>query len=170
MQAGLVFLTFTLVRTKLPHYTLPAFPFIAIWLARAIPGLKIFRWAAAMTVFIVVLTTAGFVTARTEFASHQLFEKASPFLEPEMKFATVGYDEPSLVWEFRGIVTNDMQMLDANEAAGFIRENTPFVLIVPTDLYKTNLASLATNTVTVQVHGFNTVKGVRVDLTAIINR
>jgi 4-amino-4-deoxy-L-arabinose transferase-like glycosyltransferase len=170
MQAGLVFLTFTLVRTKLPHYTLPAFPFIAIWLARAIPGLKIFRWAAAMTVFIVVLTTAGFVTARTEFASHQLFEKASPFLEPEMKFATVGYDEPSLVWEFRGIVTNDMQTLDANEAAGFIRENTPFVLIVPTDLYKTNLASLATNTVTVQVHGFNTVKGVRVDLTAIINR
>jgi 4-amino-4-deoxy-L-arabinose transferase-like glycosyltransferase len=170
VQAGLVFLTFTLVRTKLPHYTLPAFPFIAIWLARAIPGLKIFRWAAAMTVFIVVLTTAGFVTAKTEFASHQLFEQAKPLLKPEMKFATVGYDEPSLVWEFRGIVTNDMQTLDANEATGFIHENTPFVLIVPTGLYETNLASLSVNAMTVQVHGFNTVKGARVDLTAIINR
>lgn len=170
VQAGIVFLTFTLVRTKLPHYTLPAFPFIAIWIARAIPGLKIFRWAAAMTVFIVSLTTAGFVAAKTEFASHQLFEQAKPFLKPEMKLAAVGYDEPSLVWEFRGIVTNDMQTLDANEAAGFLRETNLSVLIVPTGFYKTNLASLATNAVTVQVHGFNTVKGARVDLTAVINR
>jgi hypothetical protein len=63
-----------------------------------------------------------------------------------------------------------MQTLDANEAAGFIHENTPFVLIVPTGLYETNLASLSVNAMTVQVHGFNTVKGARVDLTAIINR
>ncbi|HEX3890275.1 MAG TPA: glycosyltransferase family 39 protein [Verrucomicrobiae bacterium] len=170
VQAGLIFLTFTLVRTKLPHYTLPAFPFIAIWLARAIPGLKIFKCAAAMTVFIFVLTIAGFSAAKPEFASRRLFEKAKPYLEPEMKFAAVGYAEPSLVWEFRGIVTNYMQTLDANQAAGFLRENNPSILIVPTGFYKTNLMSLATNTVTVQVQGFNAAKGTTVDLTAVIKR
>jgi len=32
-QAAVVFGVFTLVRTKLPHYTLPAFPAISLWLA-----------------------------------------------------------------------------------------------------------------------------------------
>lgn len=170
VQAGLVFLTFTFVRTKLPHYTLPAFPLIAIWLARAIPGFKIFKWAAAMTIFIFVLAIAGFLAAKPEFASHRLFEKAKPYLKPEMKFAAVEYTEPSLVWEFRGIVTNDMQTLDANQAADFFRGNNCCVLIVPTGFYKTNLMSLATNAVTVQVQGFNAAKGAKVDLTAVITR
>jgi hypothetical protein len=154
MQAGLVFLVFTLVRTKLPHYTLPAFPFIAIWLARATPDLKIFKWASAMAIFIFVLTVAGFLAVKPEFVSHQLFEKAKPYLKPEMKFAAFGYDEPSLVWEFRGIVTNDMQTLDANQAAAFLRENNPSVLIMPTGFYKSNLMPL-TNTFTVQTQGIN---------------
>ena len=33
MQGLLMFVVFTLVRTKLPHYTLPAFPILAFWLA-----------------------------------------------------------------------------------------------------------------------------------------
>ena len=132
VQAALVFLTFTLVRTKLPHYTLPAFPFIAIWLARAIPGLKIFKWAAAMAIFIFVLTIGCFLAVKPEFASHQLFEKAKPYLIPGMKFAAIEYNEPSLVWEFRGIVTNDMQTLDAKSGRRFFRENNPSILIVPT--------------------------------------
>jgi 4-amino-4-deoxy-L-arabinose transferase-like glycosyltransferase len=170
VQTALVFLTFTLVRTKLPHYTLPAFPFIAIWLARAVPDLKIWKWAAAMTVFIFVLTIAGFLAVKPEFVSHQMFEKSKQYLKPEMKFAAIEYDEPSLVWEFRGILTNDMQTLDANQAADFFRENNSCVLIVPTDFYKTNLIYLATNAVTVQAQGFNAVKGAKVDLTAIISR
>ncbi len=32
--AAIIFLIFTLVKTKLPHYTLPAFPLIALFLAR----------------------------------------------------------------------------------------------------------------------------------------
>ena len=170
VQAALVFLTFTLVRTKLPHYTLPAFPFLAIWLARAVPGLKIWKWASAMAILIFVLTIAGFVAMKSQFVSHPLFEESKPYLKPEMKFAAVEYTEPSLVWEFRGVVTNDMQTLDANQSADFLRENHPSVLIVPTSFYKTNLMSLATNTVTVQVQGFNLAKGEKVDLTAIIRR
>ncbi|HUZ08151.1 MAG TPA: glycosyltransferase family 39 protein [Candidatus Paceibacterota bacterium] len=170
VQAALVFLTFTLVRTKLPHYTLPAFPFIAIWLARAVPGLKIWKWASAMAIFILLLTIAGFLAVKPEFASRRLFEKAKPYLQPEMKFAAVEYTEPSLVWEFRGIITNDMQTLDANQAVNFSREKHPSVLIVPTDFYKTNLLIFGTNIATVQASGFNVAKGVKVDLTAIIRR
>jgi 4-amino-4-deoxy-L-arabinose transferase-like glycosyltransferase len=170
VQAALIFLTFTLVRTKLPHYTLPAFPFIAIWLARAIPGLKIFKWSAAMAIFIFILTIAGFLTVKSQFVSHELFEKAKSHLKPEMKFAAVEYNEPSLVWEFRGIVTNYMQTLDANQAADFLREKDPSVLIVPTSFYKTNIMIFGTNAVTVQASGFNAAKGAKIDLTAVINR
>jgi hypothetical protein len=170
MQAGLIFLTFTLVRTKLPHYTLPAFPFIAIWLARTIPDLKIFKWPAAMAVFIFVLTIGGFLAVKPVFVSHQLFEKAKPYLKPEMKFAACEYDEPSIVWEFRGIVTNYMQTLATNQAASFLRENHPSILIVPTSFYKTNIMFFGTNAVTVQANGFNAAKGAKVNLTAVINR
>ena len=34
--AAVVFIAFTLVKTKLPHYTLPAFPLLALLLAKAL--------------------------------------------------------------------------------------------------------------------------------------
>jgi len=57
IQAGLVFLVFTLVRTKLPHYTLPAFPGLALWLARveAAGGLK--GWRVGKPVILAVVFT-----------------------------------------------------------------------------------------------------------------
>src|SRR5260370_21916242 len=38
---GIIFIIFTLVKNKLPHYTLPAFPFIALFLARPSHGTAI---------------------------------------------------------------------------------------------------------------------------------
>jgi len=187
VQAALIFLTFTFVRTKLPHYTLPAFPFIAIWLARTIPGLKFFKWAVSMVGLILIVNIAGFLALKPEFVSHKLFEQSKSSLKPEMKFAAFGYDEPSLVWEFRGILNNDMQTLDANQAADFAHQTNPYVLIVPTDFYKSNLTSL-TNALTVQTEGINwshpimvakpyviniiklNIKLGKVDLTAVIHR
>jgi flavoprotein len=63
-----------------------------------------------------------------------------------------------------------MQVLDATNAAAFARQTNAYVLIVPTDFYKSSLASIATNAVTVEVRGFNTVKGARANLTAVIHR
>lgn len=172
-QAGLIFLVFSLVRTKLPHYTLPAFPAIAIWLAReadrgAIASLKTARWAVIMAIFVIAVTTAGFLAARPEFVSRRLFEEAKPFLKPEMKFAAVEYDEPSLVWEFRGVVTNYMETFDTSKAGDFLRQKNPFVLIVPTSFCETNLALLTTNMTLVQSRGINVVNGKRIDVTAVI--
>jgi 4-amino-4-deoxy-L-arabinose transferase-like glycosyltransferase len=173
-QAGLVFLVFSLVRTKLPHYTLPAFPAIAIWLAReagrgAIAGLKVAKWAAIMTVFTVAVTLPGFWAAKPAMVSRQLFEKAEPFLKPEMKFAAVEFTEPSLVWNFRGVVTNYMENLNANQAMDFLRQTNPFVLIAPTGFYRTNFALVTTNMTVVQTRGINVVSGKKLDLTAIVN-
>ncbi|HTV75862.1 MAG TPA: hypothetical protein VMD57_02600, partial [Candidatus Baltobacteraceae bacterium] len=149
-------------------------PAIAIWLAReaergAIAGLKITRWATIMAVFTIALTTAGFLAARPEFISRQLFEKAKPLLKPEMKFAAVGYTEPSLVWEFRGAVTNYMQTLSPGQAVDFLRQTNPFVLIAPADFCETNLTLVTTNMTAVEAKGINVVNGKRVDVTAIVN-
>ena len=44
-EALLVFAAFSFVRTKLPHYTMPAFPCLALWLARQISAEeKSFAW------------------------------------------------------------------------------------------------------------------------------
>ena len=173
-QAGLIFLVFSLVRTKLPHYTLPAFPAIAIWLAReagrgAIAGLKVAKWAAIMAVFTVAVTLPGFWAVDRQMVSRQLFEKAGPFLKPEMKFAAVEFTEPSLVWNFRGVVTNYMENLNAIQAEDFLRQTNPFVLIAPTGFYETNLTLVTTNMTVVQTRGINVVNGKKLDLTAIVN-
>jgi 4-amino-4-deoxy-L-arabinose transferase-like glycosyltransferase len=172
-QAGLVFLAFTLVRTKLPHYTLPAFPALAIWLARevergTIAGLKISRWAPVMAGVTLAITIAGFLALRPLFVAHELFQKSKPYLKPEMRFATVQYTEPSLVWEFRGMLTNHMQVLNPDQVESFINRGGPVVLVVPTSFCKTNPGSLARKIIEVHARGINVVKGRKVELTALI--
>jgi 4-amino-4-deoxy-L-arabinose transferase-like glycosyltransferase len=60
MQALIVFLAFSCVRTKLPHYTMPAFPCIALWLALQLRSdANSFAWFqkrfAIMFAFVLVL-------------------------------------------------------------------------------------------------------------------
>ena len=175
MQAGLVFLVFTLVRTKLPHYTLPAFPCLAIWLAKTgedgrVKDLRVGRWAAVMAGLILTITLAGGLFIRPKFIAHTLFEKARPQLTAEMKLAALQFTEPSLVWEFRQVLTNRLQELPANEAVDFVRGPAPAVLIVPTGWYETNRVQWGTNLSVVQVRGMNWVTFRRAALTAIIRR
>ncbi|HUB87976.1 MAG TPA: glycosyltransferase family 39 protein [Verrucomicrobiae bacterium] len=175
VQASLVFLVFSLVTTKLIHYTMPAFPAIAVWLAReiergAMGRVKVAKWAGIMAVLAVVVTIPGFLALKPEFPSAQLFEEAKPLLKPEMKFAALDYTEPSLVWKFRGVLTNYMETVDARQAADFLQQTNPFVLVAPTDFCRTNSALLTTNMIAVQTKGINLANGKIVDLTAIVNR
>jgi len=175
LQSALFFAVFTAVQTKLPHYTLPAFPCLALWLARqssrgAIPELPVHKWALGMTALTLILSTAGFAALTPLFAAHQLFESARPRLRPEMKCASVGYDEPSLVWEFRAVVTNVVQSATPEQATRLLLEGGPMVVVVPTGFYQTNraFAAAATNTFTTRVRTWNPVKLKRLDLTAVI--
>ncbi len=172
VQAGIVILVFSSIRTKLPHYILPAFPCLALWLAREtshgmIPGRTVFKWAAAMACLALFTTVVAFSLVKPLFPSHELFEKLRPQLRPEMKFATVGFSEPSLVWEFRRVLTNKMEVLPPEKAAEFLKQPGPLLLIIPTALYTNGLAGSKGSVVT-QLHSLNLVNTRTVELTAMV--
>ena len=173
-QAGLVFLVFSIVRTKLPHYILPAFPCLAIWLAKLagdglLPHLQVARYATWMAVLIVGGTLALGLTLSPLFVSHELFERSRSQLQPDMRIGTVQYSEPSLVWEFRRVLTNSVENLEPSAAMQFIRDEHPAVLVMPTAFYETNRDRWPTHLTVVQARGINLANCSRLDLTALIH-
>src|SRR5207247_2502652 len=102
---AIIFIIFTLVRTKLPHYTLPAFPLLALLLARRLAtenAAHFFRncvLASAPAYLAIALIVPPFVSRF--FPAYQLFQESRTYLQPDMQFASVDFEEPSLVWYFR---------------------------------------------------------------------
>lgn len=174
LQSGLVFAVFTLLRTKLPHYTLPAFPCLALWLAKVVaegdlPPLPVWRWSAGMAAFIITVTLAIGLLLQPWFPAHALLLKTRPLLRPEMAIATVDHQEPSVVWEFRSIVTNQVQFITAGQAAGFLAGG-PAVLILPSEIYTNHRAQWPSNLTVFQVKGIIWSKGMKTELTALIHQ
>jgi 4-amino-4-deoxy-L-arabinose transferase-like glycosyltransferase len=172
IQAALFFIVFSLSKTKLPHYTLPAFPALALWLARewtrSQPAIARRKWVAAMALLAFLVTTAGFIGLRKAFPTRAIHEVAAPYLKPNMALGAIGYAEPSLVWEFRNVITNKMQEISESELKAFVAANPSFVLIAPSETVKANTSAFPTNAIRVNGFGVNLVKGRPVDLTAII--
>ncbi|HTR41583.1 MAG TPA: glycosyltransferase family 39 protein [Pseudomonadales bacterium] len=170
MVAAVVFVAFTLVKTKLPHYTAPAFPMIALWLALQISGdAKVPVWfvrrLAVVVVIILTVTLGGFSFVRGHLLTLNVWEAARPYVKPETKVGCFGYFEPSLVWKFRDVVTNDLVLADERQAKNFLTNSPPFILVLPTK----DLAELPdTNGLRIQVQGFDMVKFKNWDLTAIV--
>jgi len=134
----LCFGIFTLVRTKLPHYTLPAFPFLALLVAawwRGWPAVdrRFHRTAAAaVAVGVLVFLVAAPILAR-EFPTEQLYRQAGPLFRRNMAFAAFDYDEPSLVWTIRKKVTAFREKLNDDEVAAWLVQPGPRVLVLPAD-------------------------------------
>ena len=170
VQAALVFAVFSLVRTKLPHYTMPAFPCLALWFARQISKeANAFNWFSkrilAMTIFILALTLVGFSVARNNFLTTKLWNATQSYVQPQTKIGCFGYTESSLVWEFRKVTTNRIVLGDLKAAKNFLTNTPPFILVVPTK----NLADLPdTNGLLIAVRGLDMVKLKNWDLTAIV--
>ncbi|MEI7535031.1 MAG: glycosyltransferase family 39 protein [Verrucomicrobiae bacterium] len=170
VQAALVFAVFSLVRTKLPHYTMPAFPCLALWFARQISKeANAFTWfnrrILAMTIFILALTFVGFSVARNHFLTTKLWNATQPYVQPQTKIGCFGYTESSLVWEFRKVSTNRIVLGDLRAAKNFLTNTPPFILVLPTK----NLADLPdTNGLLIAVRGLDMVKLKNWDLTAIV--
>lgn len=175
VQAALVFAVFTFVRTKLPHYTLPAFPCLALWFAGETVSVqfsarKFFGLVTAMSCVTLLITIVGFSMWKPDFISHALYQKAHKRLKPEMKFGAAGFIEPSLVWEFGHVVTNQLETFLPESASDFAAQPGPLLLIVPTLLYETNLSASLTNAMAFHTHGINPVDGKPHDITAVIIR
>ena len=172
---AVVFVIFSLVSTKLLHYTLPAFPLLALLLVRSwrkthesMASFK--RMAVVFGVFCLALElfVAPFIAPL--FPSRELFRQARADLKPEMKFAAVDFKEPSLVWYFRSKVRGFMRTWDmrAGTVQPFMEQSGPRFIVVPTDIATEVYPSLPEGWKTFRTRGFNVVKGKRSDLTLIL--
>jgi 4-amino-4-deoxy-L-arabinose transferase-like glycosyltransferase len=170
LQAMIVFAAFSLVRTKLPHYTLPAFPCLALWLALQIGREdNSFAWFgkrfAAMAIFIFALMLGFASVAKNYLLTENLWRAVQPHVRAETKVGCFGFTESSLVWKFRSVVTNTVTLGEEKEAKNFLTNAPPFILVLPTK----DVANLAdTNGLQFQVHGLDMVKFKNWDLTVIV--
>jgi len=172
---AIIFVIFTLVSTKLPHYTLPAFPLVALLLAR--------HWQPAMaetrrSSFVGIAITAACVwigialvippmVARF-FPAYQLFEMSRTSLQPNMQFAAVEFQEPSLVWYFRSRVQGFLTPLNKRRAVEFMSAPGARFIVLPTPVAGALFASPPEGWRFFTVSGFNIAKGKRADLTLVL--
>jgi len=171
--AAIIFILMTIVKTKLPHYTLTAFPLLALLLARhlfALPGSPRFAIRVAVGAAVVSLGTAliGFPILARNFPTVQLFEKSQQDLSPEMHFGTVDYAEPSLVWYFRSRVHGYYWALKPEHVEKFMGFAGPKFVIMPTDVAKAIYPEIPPGWKSYTARGYNFAKGNRADLTMIL--
>ncbi len=172
---AIIFVIFTLVSTKLPHYTLPAFPLLALLLARhwqlARDARRRFSFGnlAVITacVWIPIALVVPPIVARF-FPAYQLFQVCRASLQPNMQFAAVEFQEPSLVWYFRSRVQVFLTPLNKRRAAEFMSTSDHRFIILPTPLAGKVFANPAAGWRFFTVSGFNIAKGKRVDLTLVL--
>jgi 4-amino-4-deoxy-L-arabinose transferase-like glycosyltransferase len=173
---AIIFVIFTLVSTKLPHYTLPAFPLLALLLARhwhqgAVVESRRSRFAtiaiATACVWIAVALLVPPMVARF-FPAYQLFEVSRASLQPKMQFAAIEFQEPSLVWYFRSRVQGFLTPVKKRRAAEFMSAPSPRFIVLPTIVAGELFAKPPESWRFFTVSGFNIAKGKRVDLTLVV--
>lgn len=167
--AVIIFVIFSLIKTKLPHYTLPAFPLLALLAARHIESERFLKTAAAVAI-VVYLALALFAApfAARIFPAAQLYREARDYLKPEMEFGSVDFQEPSLVWYFRSRVRGWMTPLNKRNAGEFMEKAGGRFVVMPTAVMEKAFPSPPANWNTFSVRGFNVAKGKQVDLTLVL--
>ena len=129
---AIIFIIFTLIKTKLPHYTLPAFPLLALLLARhwqemAMANRRSLPKTIAIVtacVWIAIALVIPPMVARL-FPAYQLFQESRASLQPSMQFASLEFEEPSLVWYFRSRVKGFLTPLNRHRAPEFMAPPVP---------------------------------------------
>jgi len=172
---GIILIIFTLIKTKLPHYTLPAFPLLAILLARhwqgaAAENRRSFFGTLALTtacVWIAIAIMIPPVVARF-FPAYQLFHQFGADLQSNMQFASVEFEEPSLVWYFRSRVKGFLTPVNKRRAADFMNMPGPRFIVLPMPVAGMVFPNVPQNWKSFTVSGLNVAKGKRVDLTLLL--
>jgi 4-amino-4-deoxy-L-arabinose transferase-like glycosyltransferase len=167
-----IFAIFTLVNTRLVHYALPAFPLMALLLARwlAKENSEGFVRRCALVMVPIYLVCALALASFTERISpaRELFAKAQADLRPEMKFAAVDFTEPSVVWYFRSRISAFMQTVPPAGAQAFMSEQGPRFVILTGASARELFPNIPPTWKTFSAEGFNLAKGRRVDLTLLL--
>ncbi len=170
--AAVIFIVFTLVKTKLPHYTLPAIPLLALLLAKTLADLPTAARFVRRTA-IVGAVVAAFVLVLTPVAAHfsptlQLVRQARGDLRREMEIGALDYREPSLVWYFRKYIDGWMVNLSAEELPAFFAKPGGRVAVMSTAVATKAYPALPPSWKSYRTHGFNTATGKWVDLTLLL--
>jgi hypothetical protein len=169
---AIIFIIFSLIKTKLPHYTLPAFSLLALLLARHWPETVavirrfLFKTIAVTTgcLLIAIALVVPPMVARF-FPAYQLFQLSRASLQPPMQFASVEFEEPSLVWYFRSRVNGFLTPLNKRRATEFMSDAGPRFLVLPTPIAGPTFANPPQDWEFFATRGFNIAKGKRVRLT-----
>ena len=82
-----------------------------------------------------------------------------------MQFASVEFEEPSVVWYFRSRVQSFLTRLNKKNAVDFMSGPGPRFVIVPTSLVEELFPN---HPQTWRTRGFNIAKGKQVDLTLVL--
>ncbi len=166
---AVIFVIFTLIKTKLPHYTLPAFPLLALLMARHAASVRFLKTAAisVLCLYVLVALIAAPFLAQF-FPAQQLFERAKQDLKPDMEFGAVSFQEPSLVWYFRSRAKGWMTSLNSKKATEFMQKDGPRFVILPTETAEDAFPNAPANWKTFSASGFNIAKGKRADLTLVL--
>jgi 4-amino-4-deoxy-L-arabinose transferase-like glycosyltransferase len=172
---AIIFIIFSLIKTKLPHYTLPAFGLLALLLARHWPetvagSRRPFFATVAVTTAAIWIATALVIPPLVArfFPAYQLLQISRASLAPNMQFASVAFEEPSLVWYFRSRVKGFLTPLNRRRATEFMSVSGPRFIILPTSVAGTLFANSPQQWKFVSTSGFNIAKGKRVDLTMVL--
>jgi hypothetical protein len=169
---AIIFIIFTLIKTKLPHYTLPAFPLLALLLARRLIAENSTRFlrncvAASAPAYLVLALIVPPLVARF-FPAYELFRESRDHLRPAMEFGAVSFNEPSLVWYFRRRVHGFLTPLNTRRAADFMAQTGPRFVIVPTSLVTKLFPNHPEDRKMFSTRGFNIAKGEHVELTLVL--
>jgi 4-amino-4-deoxy-L-arabinose transferase-like glycosyltransferase len=169
---AIIFIIFTLVKTKLPHYTLPAFPLLALLLARRLVAdnaTHFFRncvLPSAAAYLAIALVVPPFVSRF--FPAYQLSQESRTYLQLDMQFGSVDFSEPSLVWYFRSQVRGFLVPLNNRRAVDFMQSPGSRFVVLPTSIAQKLFAERPENWKMVSTHGFNIPKGKTVELTLLL--
>ena len=177
LNAGLIFAVFSLMVTKLPHYTLPAFPFLALvfarrWISSGLqPALPIkLGWimGIALAVLTAVLVPVALSNNATPSPVGELVRDARDTLTPETEFALVDFPEPNAIWEMRRVTKGYGKSIPESEVMPFLNESGPHAVVLSTALWQRLRAGSDPSWKIFEARGFNAAKGGFVDLTLVV--
>src|SRR5207244_8126561 len=108
--------------------TLPAFPLLALLLARHWTEAAISENRRSTFTSIAVTTAAIWIAIALVlpplvarfFPAYQLFQESRASFQRNMQFASVEFEEPSLVWYFRSRVKGFLTPLNKRRATEFM--------------------------------------------------
>lgn len=163
----LTFAIFTLSRTKLPHYTLPAFPYLALllalWWKEARPALL---WRKTTVITIAVFTLVPlfvFPIVKALSATESLLALLHKDLSAETAVALVDYREPSLIWSLRSKITGYPESINEAKVKEWLAQPGPRICILSAEA----AAKIGAGPGIAEAQGWNFAKGKRLTLVAL---